>query len=678
MMHQSYPHEHEIDRRSSLTAALGSSLSLEVPVWLASMFIHMALILWLGTRWMPVYTPPAKPEILASIEAVEEKPKPQELRKQKFDLRPSELPNVGSARVAGMEVEVSTALKVTETVELPRLPPQSKMLTDLRVPLIQDLITAPQRGSKAQIKGVAGDGATGTLGALDRITQEILLSLERGPTMVVWFFDQSGSMQIQREAVRNRFDNIYQELGLSTAVDVKPGDPKPLLSSIVAFGKDITFRTERPTDDLDVLKKAIDGIENDDSGVEMTFTAIGTAAEKYQSLRMHKPSRRVMMVVFTDEVGEDENRSEECITVCKRNQMPVYVVGVPAPFGRPNIEIKYVDPDPAYDQSVQWIPVRQGPETFLPEQVLLNFSGKTDRQDGLYRLDSGFGPYCLTRLAWETGGIFFAVHGNRERIGDHVTARETPVFQARLNYFFDPLVMKPYRPDYLPINDYVAAVKKNKAKSALVEAARQSTLDPMQNPTLVFRKTGEDDSSMKRALDEAQKAAAIIQPKIDILYSILKEGEKDRDKLIEPRWRAGFDLAYGRVLAVKVRTEAYNAMLARAKNGLKLQDPKSNVFTLEAADEVTVNSTLDKMAKTSRELLTRVATEHRGTPWAMIAEQELKDPIGWRWKESYDPPPAPRPTPTTPAANNPPPRPNNQPPQFRRENPKPRRTNIRL
>ncbi len=40
------------------------------------------------------------------------------------------------------------------------------------------------------------------------------------------------------------------------------------------------------------------------------------------------------------------------------------------------------------------------------------------------------------------------------------------------------------------------------------------------------------------------------------------------------------------------------------------------MFTLVAADEVTVNSTLDKMAKTSRELLTRVATEHRGTPWA--------------------------------------------------------------
>ena len=33
----------------------------------------------------------------------------------------------------------------------------------------------------------------------------------------------------------------------------------------------------------------------------------------------------------------------------------------------------------------------------------------------------------------------------------------------------------------------------------------------------------------------------------------------------------------GRVLAVKVRTEAYNAMLAAAKRGLKLKDPEQYV-----------------------------------------------------------------------------------------------------
>ncbi len=664
------------ERPPRTPSVLASSFSLEVPVWLTSMFVHMAIILWLGTQWMPQVAKPKKQELQASIEPFEEEKKPVELKKQQFLIRPSELPNIGSVRTAGVEVDVSTALAVTETIELPRLPPQTNMITDIRVPLVQDLVSAPQKGPKIQIKGVAGDGATGTLGALDRITQEILLSLERGPTLVVWFFDQSGSMQIQRQTVRNRFDKIYQELGLSKSLDLKPGEPKPLLSSVVAFGKDITFRTDRPTDDLEELKAAVDGIGNDDSGIEMTFTAVGAAAEKYQNFRFHTPRRRVMMVVFTDEVGEDENRLEDCVTVCKRNQMPVYVAGVPAPFGRPNIEIKYVDPDPNYDQSVQWIPVRQGPETFVPEQVMLNFSGKSDREDGIYRLDSGFGPYCLTRLCWETGGIFFAVHGNRERIGDYVTARETPVLQARLNHFFDPLVMKPYRPDYLPVQDYLKSISKNRAKSALVEASRQSILDPMQGPTLVFRKTGEDDSSMKRAIDEAQKKAAFLEPRINSLYAILKDGEKDREKLTEPRWRAGFDLAYGRVLAVKVRTEAYNQMLARAKGGMKLADPKTNVLTLVAVDEVTVNSQLDKMAKLARELLSRVAQEHRGTPWAMLAEAELKDPIGWKWKESYDPPPAPRPSTPPAVANN---NANRNPtPQFRRETPKPRRTNIKL
>lgn len=665
--------------RDELLRELRGAAVNEIPAWLGSMIVHMLLIIGLGTLFMRSPPAPKVPTLEATVETVEVKPTPMEVTKQEFLLKPSELPNVGSARTAGADVEVSTAMHVTETIELPRRPPEVRHVTDLKVPLLQDLVSAPTQANRTQIKGVAGDGATGTLGALDRITQEILASLERGPTLVVWFFDQSGSMQIQRDAVASRFENVYKELGLSKAIAPKGPTDQPLLSAVVAFGKDISFVIDKPTDDLNLIRSAVASIQNDDSGIEMTFTAVGAAAQKFERYRFSQPRRRVMMVVFTDEVGEDENRLEDVITICKRNQMPVYVAGVPAPFGRPNIEIKYVDPDPNYDQSVQWIPVRQGPETFMSEQVQLNFSGKPNREDAIYRLDSGFGPYCLTRLCYETGGIFFAVHGNRERIGEHVTARETPVFQARLNHFFDPLVMKPYRPDYLPLPDYIRSVQKNKAKLALLETAKQSTVEPMSNPVLVFRKTGEDDSSMKAALDEAQKKAAILQPQINVLYGMIKEGEKDREKLTEPRWRAGFDLAYGRILAVKVRTELYNAMLARAKGGMKLADPKTNVLTLVPADEVTNNSTLDKMAKLSRELLQRVAQEHRGTPWAMLAETELKDPIGWRWQESYDPPPPPpsaRPQAPPPVNNvN---RPNNNPPQFRRETPKPMRQNVKL
>jgi len=669
--------------RASWAASADFSVPREVPVWLASMFLHMALITLLGVLVMPpveIYVRPTLEAELSDLPPEEEQPKKIEIEKQEFDLKPSELPNVGSARPVGQEVEFSAALKFDTSVELPRRPPEVKHLTDIRVPLAMDITKAPNRAVKAQIKGVAGDGVVGTLGAIDRITQEILRSLESGPTLVVWLFDQSGSMQVQREAVHKRFDQVYAELGLSKAVAPKKGIDQPLLTSIVAFGKEISFLTEKPTDDLAVIKNLVDGIKNDDSGVEMTFTAIGMTAKKYESYRLHSPRRQVMIVVLTDEVGEDENRLEDCVQICKRNQIPVYVAGVPAPFGRKNIEIKYVDPDPNYDQSVQWIPVRQGPETLLPEMVQLNFSGKPNRDDAIYRLDSGFGPYGLTRLCYETGGIFFAVHANRERVGEFVSQRDVPVFQARLNYFFDPLVMRTYRPDYLPAADYLRSIASNKAKAALIETAKQSIVDPMDNPTLVFRKEGDNEASMKQALDEAQRAAAMVQPRIDLLYALIKQGEKDRDKLVEPRWRAGYDLALGRILAVKVRTEAYNLMLARAKGGMKYEDPRTNVLRLIPTDDVTVNSQLAKMAEQARTLLQNTAYEHRGTPWAMWAEAELQDPIGWRWQEEYDPPPPPAPpTPTRPAnpvVNNPP-RPNN-PPQFRRETPKPMRQNVKL
>jgi hypothetical protein len=138
-------------------------------------------------------------------------------------------------------------------------------------------------------------------------------------------------------------------------------------------------------------------------------------------------------------------------------------------------------------------------------------------------------------------------------------------------------------------------------------------------------------------------------------------------------------LALGRILAVKVRTESYNAMLARAKGGMKYQDPRTNVLRLVPADEVSTSSATAKLGEQARTLLEGVAREHRGTPWAMWAEEELKDPIGWKWQEEYDPPPPPPPPqpPRPPVVNVPNP-PNNRPAQFNRGNPKPVRQNIRL
>src|SRR5690606_12572544 len=108
------------------------------------------------------------------------------------------------------------------------------------------------------------------------------------------------------------------------------------------------------------------------------------------------------------------------------------------------------------------------------------------------------------------------------------------------------------------------------------------------------------EAEFANALSEAQKDAAKLEPKINQLYEHLAQGEADRAKETSLRWQAGYDLAMGRVLAVKVRTEAYNAMLAQAKTGLKFKNEKNNTWVLEPADTISVGSQLEKLAQKSK------------------------------------------------------------------------------
>jgi hypothetical protein len=534
--------------------------------------------------------------------------------------------DVGAASLSGSE----SALAMAEN-----LADESKISDDLRsdmtevqVPVLADLSSAPVINESLAIKGAAGVGTTGAAGAVDRLTEEIAESLDDRRTLVVWVLDQSLSMQPQRQGIVDRLDRIYKELGITEQRDSYTGRANaPMLASVVAFGDKITFRTTEPTDDIEEIKQAIRGIENDPSGVERTFTAVGMVAKKFQHFRTQAPRRNVMIIVFSDEVGDDaEQQLDNSVDICRRYEMPVYVVGIPAPFAKREVEVKYVDPDPKFDQSARWIPVRQGPESLYPEGVQLAFARGSD---DLNHLDSGFGPFALTRLCYETGGMYFTVHPNRRGSGRR--QGEVAAMSSRLDHFFDPAIMRPYQPDYIRVKEYEQKLAHNKARAALVKAATQSQIQPMESPKLEFPKV--DEAGLKRTLDEAQQAAAKLGPKVDMLYQLLKEGEKDRSKLTEPRWQAGYDLAMGRVLAVKVRTEAYNAMLAKAKGGLKFQKPDSDTFVLQPADEISVGSALEKMAKQAREYLERVRQQHSGTPWALLAERELKEPIGWKWGE---------------------------------------------
>jgi hypothetical protein len=376
--------------------------------------------------------------------------------------------------------------------------------------------------------------------------------------------------------------------------------------------------TSAPVDDVRPLVAAVRNIEPDVSGKENVFTAVADVTNRWKSYRT-KEGRNVLVVVVTDERGDDFSKAEEVIHRTRRLGIRVYCVGNAALFGREKGYVRWQFPD----GSSEMLPVDQGPETAAPERLRLAFWGSAGKE--AEQLSAGFGPYALTRLCAETGGLY-------------LVAKET---ESR----FDPEIMKNYLPDYRPVSRYQADLAKNLSKGALVRAAITTQAHEVPPPRLRFR--ADTLEVLRRQLTEAQKPLALLDYFLSEMHAILDAGQKDRAQLKTPRWRASFDLALGRVLAMRVRAFGYNVVLAEMKGSpQRFSRQESNQWRLVASSKTDIYPAgIKNMARQAEETLNKVIEEHPGTPWALLAQRELSQPLGWEWQEAtmFIAPPNPNP-----------------------------------
>jgi len=627
------------------TGKMDTPIDGEVPFWIVSLGFHLVVIIFLARIMMPEESVKAVSLMLDEpVEQIVEEDIPMEIQ---FDELLTE--EIGADGDDGFE---------TAAAQAPIVDPISEDTIDLEMQLrdVADIVTdndfieaTAESMAIVPVKGSVGNSVKAASGAVDRMTQEILMSMQERETIVVWMFDQSASLMEQREEIVQRFDRIYDELGILQAAGHASFENKkqPLLTQVYAFGSEIKPLLKNPTPSLATIKEAIQSIDRDSSGIENVMETVIVAAKDHASYRRidkttGKPKNNVMLIVVSDEAGDDKDKVDDAIKICNEHQMPVYVIGVPAPFGRTNTEVKWVDPDPEFDQSTQWALVSQGPESIMPERLRLDSTGTFG---DLNMIDSGFGPFHLTRLSYETGGIYFAVHPNRNT-KRRVKKWETKSYSASIQHFFDPKIMRRYKPDYVSNQTYLARLKASESRSALVRAATFTTTGTLESPVLRFEKLNE--ATFVANVSAAQQTAAIVEPQINRLYEMLKVGEEARPDELSLRWQAGFDLAIGRAIAAKVRASSYNAMLALIKTKLKFDPPKdkktpqNNTWVLVPADIVQTGSQDTKLLQKAHNYLNRVIEEHPGTPWALLAQRELETPIGWKWEQDYTAPPQPR------------------------------------
>ena len=288
-------------------------------------------------------------------------------------------------------------------IELARMDVQSA--TRMIVP------TASMLGATVSIAGAGSEHVEGVEGAVDRIAVEIVRRLEQGRTLVVWAFDASLSLEAERRRLSKHIEAVYGHIDRIDENRLSRGGG--LLTMVVSFGEGRKAETPRPTADLSAVREAINGIKPDKSGIESTFTTVAEIVNRWGLYKNEAgESYHPMVVVVTDEVGDDEARLEEAVNLARKRKGPVYVLGSQAVFGRINGKMDYLDPETKH--LFRGLDVRQGPESALLEAITLRYWYNGPQYD---LLEAGFGPYALSRLSSATGGIYFVTRFNGRQIG---------------------------------------------------------------------------------------------------------------------------------------------------------------------------------------------------------------------------------------------------------------------
>lgn len=501
------------------------------------------------------------------------------------------------------------------------------------------------------VPGTTGEGLIQINAALDRVTWEIAGHLQERKVLIVWLLDASQSLTEQRLAVQKRLKRIYGELDALEAAEKFANKDRPLLSGVVAFGQGTQFLTAEPTEKFLEVDDAFAALRNDPTGVENVFGAISQVMDRWSKYRTDQ-GRRILLVTVTDEAGDDHGRPLDlAIAKCRRYGALAYVIGPASPFGKRQGYVPYIAPE---DSKTYQLPVDLGPESVVVENVVLPFWYNGPQHD---YLSSGFGPYALSRLVRETGGVYFRTNmttmAGLATIGD-----------------YDPHIMKAFEPDYgygSP-QEFLQDIARHPIRAAVFAAAQYSqatNLKASGTPPLSFVL---NPNNFRTVFSEAQKSAAVSQLAADSILSKMPANvDKFYDAEPSPRWRLAFDLNYGRLLAQKVRAMEYNSALAQLKGSYTDDDVAKRVNRVSLRPDRNVNYAggLQKLARNSEEHLNRVISEAPGTPWAVLAARELRDGCGIRVTEQYvAPPPPPKPN------NNPPPQPKARP-KFAPEPPGP-------
>ena len=583
--------------------------------WSGSLIVHVVILVVLAFLFLPVRAKPPLPTINSVVL------RPEETLTQLLDESTEAGSAIQMASASGATMDAAASqLEAIAEPELDTTPTE-----DIRAPRVEldaGLARLPDNGLGSEL-GMASPGepaaaVNGYGGAMDRITQEILLMLDQSKVLVVWLFDQSLSQKDDQQEIKKRLGRVYQELGFRTVTD---GDA--LLTAVASFGASSAIHTKRPTTEIKSIQAAIDEIPIDESGEEAACRALIDTIDRFRRYAI-QGKRQLALILVTDESGDDGEGIEATITTARSANCRIYVLGREAVFGYPFATLRWTDPE---TKLVFWRQIRRGPETPRVEQMQSN--GIWRRYDAH---PSGFGPYELVRLCRETGGIYFMLPS----LESNLVRGEKRIYELD--------AMRPYLPDLRARAAYDNEIKKYPMRRTIGEVIE--TLNPITNPSFALLQdySVKPNEFVAAASRETMKARVMIDA-YAAAEATLRRFEKERRFEASHRWQANYDLLLAQSIAYRVRVNEYVAYIdAFMRNPKAKKNPKTTHWRVAfrprtvAAELPTTGEQTSELVEASTRMFKQVIQDHPGTPYAARAQWELGRGYGIYMHEHYNDP----------------------------------------
>jgi hypothetical protein len=388
---------------------------------------------------------------------------------------------------------------------------------------------------------------------------------------------------------------------LKANVDSTRKQAQALSHAIVGFGRDMHYELEKPTTDIDRIGRAIDRLPVEPSGLENTMHAIYEVINHYADLI--KKDRKLLIVLVTDESGDDGDFVEEARQAARSRDVPIYIIGRQSLFGLEHAHLRYVDP---VTKDVYYPAIHRGPETADIE--LLQWDGLTDRRD---EYPSGFAPYELARLAKDSGGIYFLLP----------TEETLRIHRQEKAYSIQSL--KELMPDYGSRADYIAKRQHSELRRTLHDIITTIKGTSYRTAFPIF------PDELRPA---AQEAGLVSNARLQVLLEMeknLRSIEKLRDLEPDKRWQAHYDLMLAQIVAYQIKAYEYGAVMSELfKNPPKpnkMPSPTLNVWwgIHHAREPKAPKEQTGKKYAEAERLMKQVIERYPNTPWADMAQNEI-------------------------------------------------------